>query len=249
MIDDIKKGIEEGRFDIFEPAGFVKKRACGNPERLRISASVPIDASAAFGLNVDMVAEFLAQLRRSVSDQCHKKIFGSLSDSERYSVRDLRGIPESMVVKELISEIKNSGFRYVLVGSRIATILQDSREFVISSDSLSSISKSNSNVHMIGSIYGYQDVYLDPYMKWNDSRVMLFSEASALASGIKLAEVADEATFAPRIIIEMSLEHSVGDSMVLYVRDDGNPDLDPGLMARMRGQKIDKLLDEEDKRS
>jgi hypothetical protein len=237
--------INGGRVDLMRLPGFVKRRARGISERVRISAHCPVDYSG-FGVDIDVEAEFIDQIKREVSMHCYNIIFKDISETYSFSVHDFRGMSEREVSSHIVDEIKAAGFKNAVVSPKIGTLIQDSASFVISSESMVSI-RSGSDIYMIGSIYGYHDVYVDPYMKWDDNRLLLFSDAFADASGFRCSDpILDCSTFRPRMIIEFDFSCEIADVHSMFVRDDSNPEIDPRLVSKMRDQKITRLLDEED---
>ena len=237
--------INGGRVDLMRVPGFVKRRARGISERVRISAQCPVDNSG-FGTSIDVEAAFIDQIKSEVSRHCCSRIFKDISETDSFSVHDFRGISEREVSSRIVDEIKAAGFKNVVVSPKIGTLIQDSASFVISSESMVS-SRSGSDSYMIGSIYGYHDVYVDPYMKWDDNRLLLFSDAYADASRFRCSDpVADISMFNPRMIIEFHFSSEIVAAHSMFVRDDSNPDIDSLLLSKMRDQKITRLLDEEE---
>ena len=244
-MDHLVEIINSGRLDLMRLPGFAKRRARGIPERIRISAQAPVDYSG-FGVNIDVEAAFIDQVKREVSRHCCNRIFKEISEADSFSIHDFRGLSERELSSRVVGEIKDRGFKNAVVSPKIGTLIQDSASFVISSESMVS-SQSGSDCYMIGSIYGYHDVYVDPYMKWDDNRLLLFSDACADASSFCCsAPIVDSHSFNPRMIIELDFSCEIADAHSMFVRDDSNPDIDPRLVSKMRDQKITRLLDEED---
>ncbi len=239
-MDSLVEMINSGRLDLMRLPGFVKRRACGVPEKIRISANCPAGHSE-FG--IDVMETFIDYLKREVSLHCCKSIFRQISESDSFSVHDFRGMSEGEVSSRIMDEIKASGFKNAVVSPKVGTLFQNCPSFVISSVSMDS----DSDFYMIGSIYGYHDIYVDRYMKWDDNRLLLFSEARADASAFICSDpFVDSQTFNPRMIIEFNFSCEVFDAHSMFVREDSNPDIDPRLLSKMRDQKITRLLDEED---
>jgi len=242
---DLVEIINSGRVDLMRLPGFVKRRARGIPERVRISAQCPIDHSG-LGTGIDMEAAFIDQLKREVSRHCCNRIFKEISEADSFSIHDFRRMSERELSSRIVEEIKARGFKNAVVSSKIGTLIQDSASFLISSESMLP-PLSGLDSYMIGSIYGYHDVYVDPYMKWDDNRLLLFSDAFADASGFRCSDpIVDSHSFNPRMIIEFEFSYEIADTHSMFVRDDSNTDIDPRLVSKMRDQKITRLLDEED---
>ena len=244
-MDRLIEIINGGKVDLARLPRFVKRRARGIAERVRISAQCPVDYSG-FATGIDAEAAFIDHLKSEVSRHCANGIFKKISDLDSFSVHDFRGMSEREVSSRIMDEIKATRFKCVLVSPKIGTILQDSPSFVISSVSMDS-AHVGSDTYMVGSIYGYHDIYVDPSMKWDDNRLLLFSDAFADASRFICSDpVVDSHTFNPRVAIEFNFSCEVFEAHSMFVRDDSNPDIDPRLLSKMRDQKITRLLDEED---
>lgn len=244
-MDRLVEIVNGGRVDLARIPEFAKRQPRGISQRTRISAHSPVDYSG-FGADIDVEAAFIEQIKDEISRHCHTRIFGEISDADSFSVHDFRGFPERFVASRIVDEIKARGFKNAVVSPKIGTLIQDSSSFVISSGSMASF-KSGTDSYMIGSIYGYHDVYVDPYMNWDDNRILMFSDAFADASGFRCSDpIAASGMFNTRVIIEFDFSCEIAEAHSMFVRDDSNPDIDPRLVSKMRDQKITRLLDEED---
>lgn len=244
-MDRLVEIVNSGRVDLARIPGFAKRQSRGIAERTRISARSPVDYSG-LGTGIDVMQECVEQIKGEISRHCHYRIFGEISDADSFSVHDFRGLPERLVASRIVDEIRARGFKSAVVSPKIGTLIQDSPSFVISSGSMVSV-QSGLDSYMIGSIYGYHDVYVDPYMNWDDNRLLLFSDAFADASGFRCSDpIVECSTFNTRMIIEFDFFCEIADAHSMFVRDDSNPDIDPRLLSKMRDQKITRLLDEEE---
>ncbi len=75
-------------------------------------------------------------------------------------------------------------------------------------------------------------------------RVCLFNDVFANIEEVR-ADVRNEATFRPRILLEFKFDFNSGPSEVLYLQDDEYPNLDPAIVALLRDRKIKGILDED----
>ena len=97
---------------------------------------------------------------------------------------------------------------FVVTNLQIATILQDSAQFVFA-PMANTINQSNGTLYPVGSIAGMA-IYVDPNMEWNDTRVLVGRKGADEEPGLKympyiMAEKSQsiaEGTFAPKIAIK-----------------------------------------------
>jgi hypothetical protein len=75
-------------------------------------------------------------------------------------------------------------------------------------------------------------------------RVSLFDDIFVNIEDVH-ADVRNEATFRPKILLEFKFDFNCGPSEVLYLQDDEYPNLDPTIVTLLRERKIKGILDED----
>jgi hypothetical protein len=75
-------------------------------------------------------------------------------------------------------------------------------------------------------------------------RVSLFDDIFINIEEVR-ADVRNETTFRPRILLDFKFDFNCGPSEVLYLQDDEYPNLDPVIVALLRDRKIKGILDED----
>jgi hypothetical protein len=231
--------INTGKVEMFDYSGFFKRgKHLRCFETKSISSNFPIYLPSC---DVDIWTEWMGRIkddfRVSVHSMSMKKIFGS----DMFSSIDYRGISDRDYSIDLVHEITKRQYKNVLVSPKIAALIQDTAFFIpdanIGRGSLSSC-------YRIGSIFSNKDIYVNPYLKWDDMRVCLFNDVFANIEEVR-ADVQNEATFRPRIMIEFEFDFNCGPSEVLYLRDDEYPNIDPFIVPLLRDIKINEILDED----
>ena len=230
--------INSGKVEIFDYSGFFKNNIhlrCF--ETKRISTNFPIHLpSNDIDVWTQWVCTIKEDFKRSVHSMSMKKIF----DSENILTLDYRGISDRDYPVDLVHEIAKRQYKNVLVSPKIAALIQDTAFFIPDMNN----SGSFSNCYRIGTIFSHRDIYVDPFLKWDDMRVCLFNDIFVNIKGVQ-ADIRSEATFNPRIVMEFGFDINCGPSEVLYLRDDEYPNLDPALTAILRDRKINGILDED----
>jgi hypothetical protein len=230
--------INTGKVEMFDYSGFFKNNIhlrCF--ETKTISTNFPIHLPSN---NIDVWAQWIRTIkedfRRSVHSMSIKKIF----DSEIFSSIDYRGISDRDYSINLVHEIAKRPYKNVLVSPNIATLIQDTSFFTPDTNKDMG---SFSSCYRIGSIFSHKDIYVDPVLKWDDMRVCLFNDIFLNIEGVR-ANIKNDSTFNPKIMMEFGFDFNCGPSEVLYLRDDEYPNLDPVVVALLRDRKINGILDE-----
>lgn len=230
--------INTRKVEIFDYSGFFKNNIyLRRFETKKISTNFPIHLPSN---EIDVWSQWINTIkedfRRSIHSMSMKKIF----DSENLSLLDYRGISDRDYPIDLVHEIAKRPYKNVLVSPKIATLIQDTTFFMDMNKDRGSFS----SCYRIGTIFSHKDIYVDPFLKWDDMRVCLFNDVFVNIEGVH-AYITSDATFNPKIMMEFEFDFNCGPSEVLYLRDDEYPNLDPVLTTILRDRKIDGILDED----
>ena len=221
--------INSGKVEMFDYSGFFK-----NNIHLRCFETKIISTNFPIHLWVGTIKE---DFRRSIHSMSMKKIF----DSENISPLDYRGISDRDYSIDLVHEIAKRPYKNVLVSPKIAALIQDTAFFM---PDMNKDRGSFSSCYRIGTIFSHKDIYVDPFLRWDDMRVCLFNDIFVNIEVFR-ADIRSEATFNPKILVEFGFDFNCGPSEVLYLRDDEYPNLDPAVIAILRDRKIKGILDED----
>jgi hypothetical protein len=231
--------INSGKVEMFDYSGFFKRsKHLRCFETKSISSNFPVYLPSC---DIDIWAEWMSRIkddfRVSVHSMSMKKIFGS----DTFSVLDYRGISDRDYSINLVHEIAKRQYKNVLVSPKIGALIQDTAFFIPDANKDRG---SLSSCYRIGSIFSHKDIYVDPYLKWDDMRVCLLNDIFVNIEEVR-ADVQNEATFRPRILLEFKFDFNCGPSEVLYLQDDEYPNLDPVIVTLLRDRKIKGILDED----
>lgn len=139
---------------------------------------------------------------------------------------------------ELINKVAQTKFRTMIVNSKLGVSIQDSVGY--SPHLNSNVINTDGVMYKIGSFFG-KEVYVDPYMRYNDNQIILFDDIIMNFDNFSSYEN-NESTFASRTIIEFGYQMVTSNSMLLYVISDKN-DPNYGEYLRVtRDEKIDKII-------
>lgn len=238
---DILDLINSGKVEMFDYSGFFKKSChLQRFETMRIATSFPM-AYDPTG-RIDIYAEYMSRVRDDIRRSIHNKVISTVIGSDEISILNYRGRRDSEYAVDLAHEIRERSYRNVVVSPKIGAIIQDTAFFMPDSGRGSG---SMATCYRIGSVFGHIDVYVDPFMKWDDMRVCLFGDVF-VNIGKTTAAIVAEATFAPKMVLDCQFCYNSGPSEVMYLLDDEYPNLEPGIATILRDRKINGLLNEKD---
>jgi hypothetical protein len=231
--------INSGMVEMFDYSGFFKRsKHLRCFETKSISSNFPIYLPSS---DIDIWAEWMSRMkedfRRSIHYMSMKKIFSS----DTFSTLDYRGITDRDYSIELVHEIAKSQYKNVLVSPKIGALIQDTAFFM---PDASKDRGSLSSCYRIGSIFSHKDIYVDPFLKWDDMRVSLFDDIFVNIEDVH-ADVRNESSFRPKILLEFKFDFNCGPSEVFYLQDDECPNLDSNIVTLLREKKIKGILDED----
>lgn len=230
--------INSGKVEMFDYSGFFKNNIhlrCF--ETKKIATNFPIHLPSN---NIDVWSEWISIIKQDFRRFIHSMSMKRIFDSENLYSLDYRGISDRDYPINLVHEIAKRTYKNVLVSPKIAALIQDTSFFMPDMNN----SGSFSNCYRIGTIFSHRDIYVDPFLKWDDMRVCLFNDIFVNIEGVQ-ADIRSEATFNPKIMMEFGFDFNCGLSEVLYLRDDDYPNLDPVLTTILRDRKINGILDED----
>ena len=139
---------------------------------------------------------------------------------------------------ELINKVAQTGFSNMIVNGKLGASIQDSVGY--SPHLNSNVINTNGLMYKIGSFFG-KEVYVDPFMRYNDNRIILFDDIIMNFDNFSSYEN-NEATFTPRTIIEFGYQMIPSNSLLLYVVSDKNDPNYAEYLRTTRDEKIDKIV-------
>ena len=228
--------------DIFIPQPYISiNNNLKNFTNHQISISVPLNgADLGFDVNLGLVKLIKNEINQSI----YKTILKDLFSTSKFDYVD---ISKSVNIHTSFNEIIDFLFgvreyKYLITNTATANSLGDSSRFHFNSVG-SSVIEFNGIPYKFGCLSGY-DVYLDPYMRYDDDRICLFNNCEVNIENLNQTIVVGTATFTPKMIISYDLSYRVGDSKVIFVLNgDESTSSYKQYKQLQRDIKIDSLLD------
>jgi hypothetical protein len=145
----------------------------------------------------------------------HKNTWGNVKNAEvntsaeNLSTRQRRIMTKILAAANLIQLVGRRGRpTWVVCSGQVATALQDVSGYVVA-PMLNTLSQSNTqNLYHAGTIAGLQ-VYVDPYMDWNDTRICIGRKGDGNSPGVifmpyilaDTVSITAEGTMAPKMLV------------------------------------------------
>jgi len=143
---------------------------------------------------------------------------------------------------EVINYICNSDYKYCIMNSRIASTIQDDSRFHFSSINNSNI-LSSGDTYFIG-VIGDVNLYVDPYMIYNDDRILLFNKFDINLQFLNTSIDDMVLSFTTTLKISYNLGFNVDDSLSCYIIDKKFSNSYNKYMSVLRDTKIELLLND-----
>lgn len=214
-----------------------------NFERFKVSISNNGAIGTAFNLNVDELVT--NALINELNQDLVKKIFKKAFSTPKFDYLDLRPDGSLMTgriyLEKLVKMIISSGYKNVVTTGLIASELQDSQYF--SNNGFQHASMSTTSTFYSSGKLSDVNVWVDPYMKFNDGRLCLFNQADINYIDIELKEIVSTASLTQRLQLEYNLDFEVSDSKLIFVIEDENSEAYKQYKSLQRDIKIDNILD------
>lgn len=210
----------------------------------RLSINVPLrDSNIYPNENEIIVKSVLNELTLNFNKLYLNKIFDinnsyDFIDTRNNSVSNIS--PFSDMAKEIYFFLKeniNDKYNNLVTNSQLAVFIQDFPEFVVHSNGQV---QNGSNIYKIGKFLGC-DVWVDPYMKWAENKIGLFSNIGYNFNNIKSIINNNHNTTANILSVSYGVSVNVGNAKVLYIIDSNNMHNDFKKMHR--DIKITEILD------
>lgn len=216
-----------------------------NFEKYQVSSNTNPSVSTAFNLDADDL--IINVLISEINQNFIRKILKVAFNTPKFDYLDLRPNGSLMTgranIDKLVNMIISSGYKNVVTAGSIASELQDSHFFNHNSFKNSSIS-TTSTFYTIGKLSDV-NVWVDPYMKYNDGRLCMFNTIDINIGDIELREIIPPTSFTPRLIVEYGSDFIVYDSKLIFVIENENSEAYSQYKSLQRDIKIDNILDGE----
>jgi hypothetical protein len=129
-----------------------------------------------FGIPDEMFNKLLLS---EVESAIHKELFNRITDTNDFDYIDYidKNIDDGQLYKKIVDIILCSNYSTIITNTHIGTIIQDSINFQFHKQLSSTSLRNPSSPYKIGCI-GQTEIFVNPYMKYTDNRLIMFNESS-----------------------------------------------------------------------
>ena len=229
--------------DIFIPQPYISiNKNLKNFTNYKVNISVPLNGK---DLGFDVNLELIKLIKNEINQSIYKAILKDLFNTSNFDYVDIsKSINIHTSFNDIIDFLVDvHGYKYLITNTATANSLGDSSRFHFHFNSNgSSVVEFNGIPYLFGCLVGY-DVYLDPYMRYDDNRICLFNNCEVNIENLNQT-IVGTATFAPKMIISYDLSYKVGDSKVIFILDGDESSTSYKQYKQLqRDIKINSLLD------
>jgi len=239
MYSDISKDIEESFKNIKLKDYNIFNSNLRDLELNRISFSIT-DMGYIDQIKSSMINEIMQSISKKTSKVLFDKSRIEFLDLSNYYKNDFELTRDASL--EVINYICNSDYKYCIMNSKIASSIQDNPQFHFTSINNSNI-LSSGDTYFIG-ILGDVNLYVDPYMIYNDDRILLFNKFDMNLQFLNTSIDDMVLSFTPTLKISYNLGFNVDDSLSCYIIDRKFSNSYNKYMSVLRDTKIELLLND-----
>jgi hypothetical protein len=191
------------------------------------------------GVDTDIMFEKL--LYSEVESNIYKEIFKSITDTDDIDFIDYIGknIDDGNLYKDIANLVLSNKFSYIITNAQIGSIIQDSRNFHFNKHFSNTTLRTSSAHYSIGRI-GPTEVFVNPYMKFTDNRVIMFN--GSYLNFRNLCRVEDVSPLNHNIRINFGADIKSTPSKVVFIIDSEKSEGYLQFKSLIRNENIDKIL-------
>lgn len=175
-------------------------------------------------------------IKNEISSNFIKKFNKDILNTNNFDYIDFR----KGDINELVNLILSSGYKNLITNGNISFELKNSPLFFNLIDRKNNKTSRINSIECVGSLGGVTDIYYDPYISYNDDRILLFNQIEFNIDNLVAYE--NNSTFAPRVNIEYNFDYKVGDSKLIFIIHDENSETYREYIKLQRDYKIDNIL-------
>lgn len=237
MYDKIKEIVKQYKDGLIELKPFIDiNKGLSNFEK--------INFSIAYKSSLVDYEETLDLIKLEFNQIIYKKILNSLFEKKNYDFLDLRNEFNAdkgrKTIGILSDNFSNHGFKNIITNGSVASDIMDTAAFPATFNT-ANVQNSGGLVYIFGSLMD-RDSYIDPFMKYDDTRICLFNKVELNIKNIELYNIS-EANFTPKMVFEFEFSYKVNDSKVIYIINDENSEAYSKYKQNLREEKINEILD------
>lgn len=187
-------------------------------------------------LGMDMDKYYTSLVCSQIEQSIERVLIKELEKISVADYIDIVGIIEYEGGKIVENFIKYSGYSNCITNLKTTFMLQNSFGFI----STKTTNRSD-NTYKIGKLYDV-DIYVDPFMRYDDDVIILFDNFETLVS----TEIVSDSTFSPRLSVDYNYTFNILDSKLYYIIKDSSSKHYGLIKTRNRDIKIDQILNDKD---
>jgi hypothetical protein len=221
---------------------------------IKLSDVITLDKSvntnfAKYSTSVQMSSDDFSLIRehieKDIASKISRKCIKEIVDNSKIEYLDLTHYTNDIeldrkATDELIHYIIGSGYSKCILNGMLAACIQDDARFYFKAMNQNT-SINGADIYNIGFLSDVE-LYVDPYMKYNDTTMILLND---LKLNLELLEnkIVNEATFHSRILIDFNM-YSEYTALVCRVLDKKGSENYLKYISDLRNQKIDDILND-----
>jgi hypothetical protein len=193
---------------------------------------------------IDMDSMINKLLYSEVESSIHKEIFNRITNTDNFDYVDYIGknIDDGQLYKKIVDIILGSNYSLIITNAKIGSIIQDSTNFHFQKQFSNTALNTSSSPYIIGSI-GYTKIFVNPYMKFTDNRLIMFN--GSWLNLENLIKTDNSASFNNQIKFNFEVDIKTSDSKVVFIIDSEKSEGYLQYKSLLRENKINKILKDE----
>jgi hypothetical protein len=221
---------------IFTDSYVKREISLNNFKRFEVSVSNRFNIP---GIDMDSMINKL--LYSEVESSIHKEIFNKITNTDNFDYVDYIGknIDDGQLYKKIVDIILGSNYSLIITNAKIGSIIQDSTNFHFQKQ-FSNTALNTPSSYIIGSI-GYTKIFVNPYMKFTDNRLVMFNGSWLNLRNLIKTDNSDSFNNQVRFNFEVDIKTS--DSKVVFIIDSEKSEGYLQYKSLLREDKINKILD------
>jgi hypothetical protein len=232
--------------NIFDnPIGLIKKlgfvefdNTLLNFESNSISIALKIDEFETVKSGLLIEEHIFSLLTNEINQSIYKKITKELLDTVKFDYIDLNKFNQMEVERTIVDKIiENRSDYYSLISSSIVS----SELSHVNGFNSSPITNTYNMIYHTGNLMGI-DMYVDPYMRYNDGRICLLDKVRININNFEFSSNKSPITSTPRAEIKYDLSIDIGDSKIIFLIGGDFENTSEHLKKLQRDIKLNSLL-------
>jgi hypothetical protein len=193
---------------------------------------------------VDMNSMINKLLYSEVKTTIHKEVFNRIADTNDFDYIDYmnKNIDDGQLYKQIVDIILTSNYNTIITNTQIGSIIQDSTNFHFNRYFSNTSLRSSPVPYIVGSI-GYTKIFVNPYMKFTDNRLVMFNGSWLNLENLSKIDDSINSNNSIKFIFDLDIKTS--DSKVVFIIDSEKSEGYLQYKSLLRENKINKILKDE----